>query len=299
MDWLENLRAVVLVAQHESFSTAARRHGVSPSVMIKRVNAAEWRLRATLFARTTRNVALTETGQRLLPRLQMLVHDLDELFASLRQEHPAAGGTLRICVATAFAAEGFNTLLSGFLSAHAGVRLEVVLLDRPVDPEAEGFDVAIDDTPAAWAHVVDIPLFARRFVLVATARYLQRHGTPSHPRDLRRHATLGLASLGSQWTFRGADRPVTIAVTPSLMTSDGVALVQAAIAGRGIALLPEALVSDALAQGTLQPVMNDFTPAQNWVTARVPEAKRLLPRVEIFLAWLQRDRVNVVNGVNL
>ncbi|RDV00335.1 LysR family transcriptional regulator [Trinickia dinghuensis] len=287
MDLLESLRALVLVAQYESFSIAARRVGTSPSVMIKRVNAAEWHLKTQALKRTTRSVALTDAGQRIVPSLQTLVHDFDELMASLRQESPATTGTIRVMVSPGLSASGLGARLGSFLREHVGLRIEVVLLERAVNPAVEGFDIAIDVRSLAYPHVTEIPMFVCRFVLCAAPAYLARKEAPLHPRELQRHQTLVLESVGKKWAFRGHDRTLTVDVAPRLVTGDAQSVLDAVMNGWGIALLPEYLVEQALTAGTLEPLMKEYTPVETWVTALVPDAKMGVPRIHSLIDWLK------------
>ena len=286
MDMLESLRALVLVARYESFSLAARRIGTSPSVMIKRVNAAEWHLKVQVLKRTTRSVTLTDAGQRIVPNLQTLLHDFDELLASLRQESPGTTGSIRVKVSPELSASGLGPMLSSFLKEHGGLRMEVVLLDRPVNPEAEGFDISIDLQSLTYPHVTEIPLFVCNFVLCAAPAYLSQRESPVHPRELQRHQTLALESVGKKWAFRGHDRVLTVDVSPRLITADARGILDAAMDGRGIALLPAYLIEQALMTRTLLPLMKDYTPLETWVTALVPDSKMGTPRIQSLIDWL-------------
>jgi DNA-binding transcriptional LysR family regulator len=286
MDLLESFRALVLVARYESFSLAARRIGTSPSVMIKRVNAAEWHLKVQVLKRTTRSVTMTDAGQRIVPRLQTLVHDFDELLASLRQERPETIGSIRVKLSPELSVFGLGQMLSAFLKEHAGLHMEVVLLERPVNPEAEGFDVSIDVQPLTYPHVMEIPLFVCNFVLCAAPTYLSQRERPTHPRELQRHQTLTLESVGKKWAFQGQHRVLTVDIYPRLMTADAQGILDAAMIGRGIALLPAYLVDHAIASGSLLPLMEEYAPVPTWVTALVPDSKMSTPRIQSLIDWL-------------
>ncbi|EEA01214.1 transcriptional regulator, LysR family [Burkholderia sp. H160] len=289
MDLLENLRALVLVAQYESFSLAARRIGTSPSVMIKRVNAAEWRLKVQVFTRTTRSVTLTDAGRRIVPGLQTLVQDFDALLASFRQESPGATGSIRIKVPSDFSAT-LGTMLSTFLRENSGLRMEIVRLDRAVNPEAEGFDISIDIQSLTFPQVTEVPLFMLDFVLCAAPAYLSRYEPPVHPRELQRHQTLALESVGKKWAFRGPDRMLTVDVDPRLVTADAQGVLDAALNAQGIALLPAYLIEQALKSNALLPLMHEYVPVETWVTALVPDSKMGSPRIQSVIDWLSSRR---------
>jgi len=255
-------------------------------MMIKRVNAAEWRLKVQVLKRTTRKVTLTDAGQRMLPSLQSLVHDFDELLTSLRQEGPGTTGTIRVKISHALSVSGLGHKLSSFLKEHSGLCMEVVLLDRPVNPEAEDFDISIDNHSMTYPHVTEIPLYVCQFILCAAPAYLSRRDPPVHPRELQRHQTLALESMGKKWTFRGHDRVLTVDVSPRLITADARGVLDAAKDGRGIALLPACVVEEALMTHTLLPLMQDYAPVEAWVTALVPDSKIDIPRIRSLIDWL-------------
>ena len=286
MDLLEDLRALVLVAEYKSFSLAARRIGTSPSVMIKRANAAEWRLKVQVLKRTTRRVTLTDAGQQVMPRLQALVQDFDALLASLGQESPDTTGFIRVKVPSELSAP-FGSMLSRFLRKHPGVRMEVARLNRPVNPEAEGFDLAIDIQSLTFPNVTEIPLFNLDLVLCAAPSYLSSHEPPAHPRELQKHRTLALEVTGKKWGFRGRDRHLAVDVSPRLLSADADAMLDAAIDGAGIALLPAYLIEEALRSNRLLPVMSEYTPVETWATALVPDSKLDVPRIRSLVDWLR------------
>lgn len=289
MDLLEDLRALVLVAQYESFSLAARRTGTSPSVMIKRVNAAEWRLKVQVLKRTTRSVTLTDAGQRIVPSLQTLVQDFDALLASLRQESPEATGSIRIKVPPELSAT-FGSMLGSFLREHNGLRMEIVRLDRPVNPDAEGFDVAIHTQSLTFPHVTEIPLFALDFVLCAAPAYLAKHEPPAHPGELHKQQTLALESVGKKWAFRRRDRILTVDVSPRLISADAQGILDAVLNAQGVALLPAYLIEQALRTKALLPLMTEYVPVETWITALVPDSKMGTPRIQSVIDWLRKHR---------
>ncbi|MFL9945874.1 LysR family transcriptional regulator [Paraburkholderia agricolaris] len=288
MDLLENLRALVLVAEHGSFSLAARELGLSASVVIKRVNAAEWQLRTEVFRRTTRRVTPTESGQTVIAKVQTLVHEFDELLAAMRNERiePAGTGSLRVTIAPELAGLGLDEMLSAFLTRNAKLRMEVVWLERAVNPEAEGFDLAIDLQSLSYPRVTEMALMSLPFALVAAPALLGTAEHPTHPRDLQKHPILALESTGRRWAFRGLNRIVTVEVTPRFVTADACSVLDAAIDGQGIALLPHYLAQPALESGRLVRLLNDYPPVEACMMAKVPDAKASQPWVQNLLAWL-------------
>ena len=152
-----------------SFSAAARELGVAPSVVTKRITQLEERMRTKLIARSTRGLALTTAGERLLPRFLRLVGELEELFVE-RTDAGGIEGHLRIKGPTTITSLYLGALFSEFQAANPRVTVEVVLMDRSVNPLEEGFDFVVAARPASYPNVVDVPLCAYPQVLCCSER---------------------------------------------------------------------------------------------------------------------------------
>lgn len=289
MDTLDNLKAFVASAETGSFSGAARQAGVVPSVISKRVEQLEWRIRAPLFTRSTRRLSLTDVGERYLPLVRKLVREMDETLAGMSKASGEPEGHIRVKIPTTLGVMQLSELLARFVQARPMISMEVVLADRSVNPLEEGFDLAIGARPESYGQVRDHPLCPIRRRLCAAPAYLARRGTPSHPNQLLEHDCLVFATSGPRWEFLGPQGLVGVDVSPKLKSNDGASLCQAALAGMGITVLADYLVAPALASGELVEVLPGHRLPDLWLKALVPGNRIELPRVRSLLQWLSDE----------
>lgn len=287
MDTLQNLKAFLAVAGSGSFSAAARRLGVAPSVVTKRIDQLEWAAKVELFTRSTRRVMLTEVGERLVPRVRAAVAELDEVLAEMARPRRDLEGHLRVKVPTTLTVLYLGTILGRFQAQHPRVSLDVVLTDRPLNPVEEGFDLAVVAFPASFSSVVDEPLCPLRRMVCASPAYLAARGVPRHPRELAGHDTLNFLPTGPIWTFRSDRGSIGVEVAPKLSANDNQVLLAAAREGNGVALLPSYVALPALRAGELEEVLEAFPVPEMWVKALVPENRVQIPRVRALLAFLK------------
>ena len=158
MDIVTNFRTFLEVVQCGSFSAASRKLHVSPSVVTSRIEQLEWNVRSSLFERSTRKLSLTDQGRRLLPVAQRIVHDVDDAISSISGNTNDLEGPLRIKVPTTLTAVFLARVLAGFQQTHPNVSLDVVVIDRNVNPVQEGFDLVVGMLPASYDDVLDVGL---------------------------------------------------------------------------------------------------------------------------------------------
>jgi DNA-binding transcriptional LysR family regulator len=288
MDTVENLRAYLAVSRTGSFSAAARELGVAASVVTKRISQLEWRLKAPLFERTTRRVSLTAAGQQHLPAIQRLVSDLDGIFSGVQQAAPELQGRLRVKVPTSLAVLHLAEVFNRFQRRYPLVSLELVALDRPVNPVDEGFDIALTLMPDAFGGVIEEPLCLIRRLLCAAPAYLKRRGTPRQPGDLERHDILNFLPTGTAWSFESATGDVSVKVHPRFSSNEAQLVAAAAIAGNGIAVLGDYLALPAVRAGTLVQVLPKHPLPELWLKALVPENRIHAARLQALLSTLRR-----------
>ena len=286
MDTLANLKAFVASAETGSFSQAARQASLAPSVIAKRVDQLEWRIRAPLFTRSTRKLTLTDVGERYLPTLRKLVRQMDDTLNGMAQASGELEGHIRIKIPTTLGVLYLSELLNQFLQNQPMISLEVVLADRSVNPIEEGFDMAIGARPESYGQVQDHPLCPIRRRLCASPGYLARKGQPQSPAELLEHDCLVLTTTGTRWEFQGPQGLVGVDVRSKLKSNDGKALCEAALAGQGIALLADYLVAPALQSGQLQELLPELQLQDIWLKALVPSNRIDLPRIRALLQWL-------------
>lgn len=289
MDTIANLKAFLEVARTTSFVAAARHLRVAPSVVTKRVEQLEWRTGKRLFERTTRKVSLTEAGRLFLPAAQRIVHDLDDALAQLQKKPRALEGRLRVKVPTTLSTFYLASMLARFQYLHPNITMEILALDRPVDPIQEGFDIAIGMFPTSFGGAVEVDLCAVPRLLVAAPKYLARYETLQHPSQLLQHEILNFQPLGTTWTFEGKTGPIAVSITPRLDSNDGQVLMQSAIEGNGITLLSSYLMQPAIRTGHLVSLLPEFKISDLWVRALIPENRMPVDRVQALLDFLRTE----------
>lgn len=269
MDIYLNLQAFRLTAELGNFSRAARELGVASSVVTKRVNQLEHQLKVTLFQRSTRSLVLTESGRKYLEEAQSLTTQIEKLLRT-PTENEDYEDFIRIKAPTTLTVLYFNDLFQEFIADYPKVRLEVVLIDRPIDPSNEAFDLAIGAFPTSYSGAFDKPLCRLRRVICASPEYLAKHPPPQHPRELTKHACLNFTPTGNEWVFDSGQGVVTVNISPSFSSNDGRLLVDGAIKGNGIAIVSTYAAREALENGALVPILESFPVPDMWIKAVIP-----------------------------
>jgi len=260
----------------------------------KRVTQLEARLGIALFHRSTRHLRLTAAGQEYVHRARGVVADVGDLLSRMGEKDRDLVDHLRIKAPTSLTIARLADVFSAFQTQNPKLKLEIVLIDRPVDPVTEGFDIAIGAFPHSFGGVVDEPLCRLKRLLCASPAYLEMHGTPRHPRDLVDHRCLSFLPTGPDWIFDGPRGRITVQVRPLLSSNEGHVLVKSAIAGNGIAFISHYLAEDALRRGALQIVLPDFPIPELWVKATIPERRVKAAAVQALLRELKSSLLPVL-----
>lgn len=287
IDTLVNIGAFIRVARLGSFSAAARAMHVAPSVITKRISQLEKKLGLRLISRSTRGLALTAEGERYLPRLTRLVAEYDEIFHGGVAPHEKVEGRVHIATPPTITSLFIGTLFGQFQLQHPRVDMEVVLIERSVNPLEEGFDLALGAMPVSYPDVVDIPLCRYDLVTVCAPSYLQGRQRPLHPTELVDHQCLTTALFRTSWGFTHSRASMNIEVRSHLQSSDGQMVRDAARMGMGIAILPRFLVDEDLRTGSLTTVLDEFPVATYWLKAQVPRMKTNRPVVRALMEFLK------------
>jgi DNA-binding transcriptional LysR family regulator len=287
MDTILNMKAFLATARSGSFSEAARQLSVAPSVVSKRVNQLEWQLRSRLLERTTRRVRLTEVGEQYLPTIRGIITEYDDLVAGMLRSPGELEGHIRVKAPTALTRLHLGKVFNEFQQANTRVTLEVVLIDRSVNPIEEGFDVVLGVLPTSYEGVVEEALLPYPRVACASPAYLAQRGHPKHPRDLAGHDCLVFQPAGATWTFQSRRGPISVSVRPKFSSNDIQVIVAAAQDGGGIAVLSKLIAKEAVRSGTLVPVLEEFPLPDHWLKAFIPQSRVGLARVQALLATIR------------
>jgi DNA-binding transcriptional LysR family regulator len=288
MDTIRNIKAFLLVARTNSISVAARQLGVVPSVITKRIDRLEDQMGVPLLQRSTRGISLTGAGEARLPRLQTLVTELDAIFQESQVSTSEMEGHLRIKSPTTIAILDLGEMLTRFQIAHPKISIELVMLDRSVNPIEEGFDLAIGALPTSYPGVIDEPLCPYPRVVCASPAYLERRDTPQHPRDLVQHDCLTFATTGLNWTFESRRGLINVDVKAKLSANDSQLLLRAAIAGMGIARIANHIAMPSIERGELVTLLPDYPVPEFWVKALIPKNRIDKPAVRQLVGILKQ-----------
>ena len=263
---LGDLTAFVAVANAGGFREAARASGGSASSFSEAVSRLEARLGVRLLNRTTRSVAPTEAGARLLDRLGPALGEVEAALDVVNGFRDRPAGTLRLNVPVSAARLVLPRIVPPFLAAYPDIRLEVIAEDSFVDMLAAGCDAGIRYDERLEQDMIAIPIGPReqRFATAASPAYLDRRGRPDHPRELLDHACLrGRFASGAMtaWEFERDGEVVKVDPTGPLVVRVGTATdlaVDAAVAGSGVIQLFEDWLRPHLDSGALEPVLEPW-----------------------------------------
>ena len=261
---LSELTAFIAIAEQRSFSAAARVLGLSPSALSHAMRNMESRLNVRLFNRTTRSVALTEAGEQLLRRVRPALADLDDAVQEVTSARNRPSGTIRISSSEASAKQLVRHVLPGFLAQYPEIHIEFVVDSRLVDIVAEGFDAGIrvlEDVPRDMIAI----RFGQdmRLAAVASPDYLSRHAPPKAPHDLARHRCIRFRFESGtlyRWDLTHRGKSASIDVDGPMTLGNLNLMVEAALAGIGIAWVPEEHVTEHLAAGRLVQLLPEWSP---------------------------------------
>ncbi|HTU11328.1 MAG TPA: LysR family transcriptional regulator [Allosphingosinicella sp.] len=266
---LADLSAFAAIVKAGGFRSAAKVTGGSASKLSEAVRRLEARLGVRLLNRTTRSVAPTEAGARLLERLLPALGEVEAALDVVNAFRDRPAGTLRLNVPANVARTVLPGIVPPFLKAYPDIVLEVTAEDGFVDVLAAGCDAGIRYGERLEQDMIALPIGPRtqRFVTAAAPAYLAAHGTPLHPRDLLAHACMrGRFSSGRMpvWDYEKDGETVTVEPAGPLVVQPGLAgdlLVAGAVAGLGIVRLFEDWLRPDLDSGALVPILRDWEEA--------------------------------------
>ena len=257
---LDDIRGFIEVVETGGFGRAAKRLGLSKSIVSRRIARLEAELGVRLLSRTTRGISPTEAGLEFKARGERILADLEEAREVVAQQGGGAVGRLRISVPFSFGVRHVAPLLADLVSRHPKLEIEATYSDRFVDLIAERFDAAVRIGTLKDSSLVGRRIATVKTIIAASPGYLARNGRPEKPEDLTRHECLIYTgtSEGQQWRFRAGKRWITVRPEGRLRSDNGDAILEGARAGLGIAALPTFLASAAIRSRALEPLLLDY-----------------------------------------
>ncbi|HEY2735099.1 MAG TPA: LysR family transcriptional regulator [Polyangiales bacterium] len=288
MDLLDKMATYVRVIEAGSFSAAAKQLRISPAAVSRQIASLERELRASLIARSTRRMAVTALGRRYYEQCLRILREVDDAQAIGRGA--SVEGLLAVSAPMTFGLACVAPHMRALMQKHPSLRVDLILEDRLVDLALEGIDVAIrvGGVLSDSGELIAKPLGSFPRVLVAAPDYVRRKGEPKTPESLAKHAalTFSTGALSEQWVLSNDEREARVRLHAVFRSNALDALRQLALAGAGIALLPEWLVDRDLAQRSLRRVLSDWRIAPPTVYAIHRTAQRGAPRVRAFIDHL-------------
>jgi DNA-binding transcriptional LysR family regulator len=286
------------VVEHRSFSGAADALAVSKATVSKAITRLEARLGTSLFHRTSRRLTLTDSGRALADHAQRILSEGQTAEEAAFESASAPVGLVRLAAPLTFGIRHLAPALAEFMTLHPGIKIDLRLSDAFVDIVGEGIDIAI-----RIAELPDSSLRARRLGpvnghIVASPAYFDRVGRPRHPADLAHHACFVYTNTATPdvWRFRRAGgEEAAVRIDGPIRTDNGDAMLPALRAGLGVARLPDFLVSEELAAGRLESVLDDWAIGAAGLHLLTPPGTLRPARVEALIEFLG-DRLKRMCG---
>jgi LysR family transcriptional regulator AphB len=257
---LNDVALFVQVIRAGSFAEAARRLGMPPNTASRRIQELERQLGVRLMQRSTRKLTLTDAGRTLFDRCAEQVEALAQASQEFIDDAQVASGTVRVAAPADFFNWFLMDWIAEFLAAHPKVRIEFLLSDARADLIGESIDIAFRAGKISEPNLVARQVGTSGSMLVAGAAYLARRGTPLTLADLAGHDCISFPKLGgpASWSINGPEGDVEVKVTGRFGANTAQAMLHAALANLGVALLPSMIVAPHLQSGRLQEVLPGY-----------------------------------------
>jgi len=281
------------IAKHGSFRRAAAELGVTPSALSHALRALETRLGVRLLNRTTRSVALTEAGQRLLARVAPAFRDIDDALDELNAFRDRPAGVLRINAARGAVRIVLLPIVARFLAQYPDVRIELTSEEALVDVVSAGFDAGVRLGETLAADMVATPIGPpHAFAVVGSPAFFTRHPVPQTPHDLRGLPCVRFRFASGQvyqWEFERDGAELTVDVDGPLSLTDMDLMVDAALTGVGLVYAFEQAVREHVARGALVRVLSDWCPRYPGFFLYYPSRQRQPAVLRAFIDFVRSD----------
>jgi DNA-binding transcriptional LysR family regulator len=288
LDSLSSFNVFVQVAETRSFVTAGRLLGVSASAVGKSVSRLEQRLGVRLFHRSTRSITLTAEGTLFLERSRRILAEIEAAESELSQSTATPRGRLRVSLPLVSGL--VLPVLADFMAAYPQIQLDLDFSDRIVDVIEEGFDAVVRTGMPRDSQLTARCLGSFRLRLVGSPAYFAQHGLPRQPADLAGHTCLHYRYPSSgklePWALRTEPGEPEWQIPVSMVCNNIETRLCFAIRGQGIAYLPDFAIGNALANGTLCTVLDDYLTQTNTFHVLWPSGQHPSPKLRAFVDFL-------------
>jgi DNA-binding transcriptional LysR family regulator len=298
---LDGVEAFLAVARHRNFRRAAAELGVTPSAMSQAVRTLEQRIGVPLFLRTTRSVGLTEAGERFFARARPAYEEILAARESARGLGQGPAGLLRLTVPRAVVQVLLQPLVVAFVRDYPDVQVEISAREELADLAAEGFDAGIRLGSFIAADMVAVRLTQPfPLLVVGSPAYLRKRDVPGRLEDLKAHACLRLRRPGgaiASWSFASGNRAVEMMVSGPLIANDFPMLLDASLAGMGLAQIPAPLAAAHIKAGKLVPLLERYSPTLPGMFLYYPHRHQSLPKLKAFIGHVKKAQAPVTSAI--
>ena len=292
MDTLDGMKTVVAVVETHSFTAASERLGMSKALVSKYVGEVESSLGIRLFNRTTRQLALTDAGRSYYEHSLNLLEQFSAMVDNVTGEQTSPRGLLRISAPVTFGEMKLSPIMPKFLQMYPELNVEVKVTNNAIDMVEEGIDVrlrigGVADSNMIARHIRTFPL-----ILCASPAYIEKHGMPATPEDISKHACIIDSNfrVGKQWPVISKNGDATtINVNSNIAVNSPKAVQEIAMAGGGIAMIPEFIVEEAIKAGSLISILPDYTTLEFGLFAIYPHRKYVSRKVRCFIDFVLEE----------
>jgi len=286
MDTLEAMSVFVRVVERGSFSAVARELGTTQPTISKQISALEQRLGGRLIARSTRQLSLTDEGQRYYRQCRDILAAIDNAEHSFQTGREAVAGPLRVASSVSFGRLQLAPRLRGFLQVHPQVSVDLQLSDQNVDLLSEGVDVAIRIGELKDSNLIARQIGLTRRLTVASPAYLAQHPGPQTPEELAQHNCLLFTLLKQFDTWSFDDGRYSVQVRGNVHSNNSEAIREMVLSGLGISLSPSWLYREDIDAGQVVQILPNYTPSSLPIYAVFPANRRQSARVRAFVDFL-------------
>ena len=287
MNKLDEIQAFVLVVDAQSFTQASEKSDIAKSMLSRRISSLESRLGVQLLHRTTRRLALTDSGRDFYQRAIQILADIDEAEQSVADINCEIGGKIRLAAPLGLG-EHLAIPIADFMSRHEAIEIDVDLNDRQIDLIEDNRDLAI-----RIGDLEDSTLIARRLTSVnmaicASPKYLEEFGEPTHPSELAQHevAVYSNSTLSRQWHLEADGVKVPVRPKHRLSANNGTLLAKVASQGLLISAGPMFFYKDLVDDGQLKTILTQYTPRAVGMYAVYPPGRLVSLRVKMLSNFL-------------
>ena len=295
---LFELNAVAAISAHRSFRAAATELGISPSALSHAIAGLEKRLGVRLINRTTRSVSLSQAGERFLARVSPALREIAGAMEDVNAFRDTPTGTLRINFKERAGHLILRPVVAKYLRLYPDMQVELTVEGRPIDIVAEGFDAGIRLAESVPQDMVAVPCGPdSRFIVVGAPSYFERKSVPRSPADLLAHECIRRRMPGGKlyrWEFEKRGEEMALDVPGRLTLDNDGLMIEAALEGLGLAFVSDWWVTDHLGDGSLQAVLEDWTPPFPGLCLYYPRHRHMTAGLRAFVDLIRQEKKSVV-----